>query len=188
MNFKKLSLGLTVAGLAFVTLTPKAQAFQFFYLNSSQSSTAGFFDFNFEFQADPGDTVLTNQSLVLRGFQQVQAASLTPPQANQAGVIYSDSTFDPTKTTFNNTSATFTTIGEIIAQRRPVRFQTFTVTAASVDNNIINPDFGGNQLPPTPVPEPLTILGSMAALGFASRCQKEFAKKQSTNSDNSEEA
>jgi hypothetical protein len=30
MNFKKLSLGLTVAGLAFVTLTPKAQAFQFF--------------------------------------------------------------------------------------------------------------------------------------------------------------
>ena len=28
MNFKKLSFGLTVAGLAFVTLTPKAQAFQ----------------------------------------------------------------------------------------------------------------------------------------------------------------
>ena len=183
MNFKKLSFGLTVAGLAFVTLTPKAQAFQFSYLNSSQSSTAGFFNFNFELQADPGDTVLTNQSLVISGFQQVQAASLTAPQANEAGVIYSDSTFDPTKTTFNSTSATFTTIGEIIAQRRPIRFQTFTVTAASVDNNIVNPDFGGNQLPGTPVPEPLTILGSMADLGFASRCQKEFAKKQSANSE-----
>jgi len=183
MNLKNFSLGLTLVGLGFVTLTPKAQAFQFSYLNSYSSSTAGLFDFNFEFQADPGDTVSTGQSLVISGFQQVKAASLTASQTNEAGVIYSDSTFDPTQTTFTNTSATFKTIGELNAQRRPVKFQTFTVTAASADNNIVNPDFGGNQLPGTPVPEPLTILGSMAALGFASRCQKEFAKKQSPNSE-----
>ena len=182
MNFQKLSLGLTIAGLTFVTLTPKAEAFQFFYLNQAANPGGGI-DFNFELQADPGNTVSANQSLVISGFQQVKGASLTGPQSNEAGVIYSDSTFDPTKTTFNNTSATFTTIGEIKAQLRPVRFQTFTVTAVSVDNNIVNPDFGGNPLDPTPVPEPLTILGSLAALGFASRCQKEFAKKQSANSE-----
>ena len=44
-------------------------------------------------------------------------------------------------------------------------------------------NFGGNTLDPTPVPEPLTILGTLAALGFGSRCQKEFAKKQSANSE-----
>jgi hypothetical protein len=183
MNFKKLSLGLTVAGLAFVALTPKAHAFQFFYLNSSQSSTAGFFDFNFEFQADPGDTILTDQSLVISGFDQVKSASLTDPQINEAGVIYSDSTFDPDKTSVHNTSVTFNTIGEVAAQRRAVRFQTFTVTAAGVPSGFVNPNFGGNPLAPTPVPEPLTILGSLAALGFGSRCQKEFAKKQSANSE-----
>jgi hypothetical protein len=183
MNFKKLSLGLTVAGLTFVTLTPKAQAFQFSYLSTSQSSTGGFFDFNFELQADPGDAVSTDQSLVISGFEQVIAASMTAPQTNTAGVIYSDSTFDPDKTTFNNTSVTFKTIGEVAAQRRPVKFQTFTITARDVPSGFVNPDFGGNPLDPTPVPEPLTILGSLAALGFGSRCQKEFAKKQSTNSE-----
>jgi hypothetical protein len=63
MNTKNFSLGLTLVGLGFVTLTPKAQAFQFSYLNSYSSSTAGLFDFNFEFQADPGDTVSTGQSV-----------------------------------------------------------------------------------------------------------------------------
>jgi len=182
MNFQKFSLGLILAGLGTVSLTPKAQAFQFSYLNQT-TNPGGDIDFNFEFQADPGDTISANQSLVISGFQQVKGASLTAPQTNEAGVIYSDSTFDPFQTTFNNTSATFTTVGEITAQRRAIKFQTFTVTAASVDSNIVNPDFGGNQLPGTPVPEPLTILGSMAALGFASRCQKEFAKKQSANSE-----
>jgi hypothetical protein len=33
------------------------------------------------------------------------------------------------------------------------------------------------------VPEPFTILGSLAALGFGAFGQKEYAKKQSQNSD-----
>jgi len=181
MNLKNLSLGLTLTGLAFVALTPKAQAFQFSYLNQVANPGGGF-DFNFELQSNPFDYIYSGENLTVKGFQGVREASLTAPQTNKTGVISADTVFDPDQVFWNKTTARFTT-SDFIYSSRPLSFQTFTITAASVDNNIVNANFGGQQLPPTPVPEPLTILGSMAALGFASRCQKEFAKKQSANSE-----
>jgi hypothetical protein len=181
MNLKNLSLGLTLTGLAFVTLTPKAQAFQFLYLNQT-ANLGGGFDFNFELQADPYEYIYSGETLTVRGFQGVRDASLTAPQMNQTGMISADAIFDPDQTLWNKTRAQFTTSGSIYSSRA-IRLQTFTITATSVDNNMVQANFGGQQLPSTPVPEPLTILGSMAALGFAARCQKEFAKKQSANSE-----
>ena len=182
MNLKNLSLGLTLTGLAFVTLTSKAHAFQFSYLNQVVNPGGGF-DFNFEFQVDAGDSVASGESLIIRGFQEIREASLTAPQTNQAGVVYGDSIFVPDQTLWNKTRAQFTTNSVLSSPNRAFRFQTFTITATSVDNNMVEANFGGQPLSPTPVPEPLTILGSLAALGFASRCQKEFAKKQSANSE-----
>jgi hypothetical protein len=42
MNLKKLSLGLALAGLGVVTLIPKAEAFQFRYLNQAPNPEGGF--------------------------------------------------------------------------------------------------------------------------------------------------
>ncbi len=185
MNLKKLSLGLALAGLGVVTLIPKAEAFQFRYLNQAPNPEGGF-DFNFELQSDSsgyyGDYIYSGETLTVRGFQGISNAALTAPQTNQSGMISADTIFDPDQTLWNKTRAEFTTDGSLYSNRS-FRLQTFTITATSVPLGFVNANFGGQPLSPTPVPEPLTILGSMAALGFASRCQKEFAKKQSTNSE-----
>ena len=182
INFKKISLGLLLAGLSTVSLTPKAQAFQFSYLNQAANPGGGI-DFNFEFQVDPGDTISSGQILSVRGFQQIRSAAMTDPQANQAGVVFADSIFDADQTLWNSSRVQFTSNSGLSSPNRAFRLQSFTVTATGVDNDEVNANFGGQPLSPTPVPEPLTILGSLAALGFGSRCQKEFAKKQSANSE-----
>lgn len=184
MNLKKLSLGLALAGLGVFTLISKAEAFQFRYLNQAPNPEGGF-DFNFELQSDSyGDYIYSGETLTVRGFQGISNAALTAPQTNQSGMISADTIFDRDQTLWNKTRAEFTTDGSFYPNpNRSFRLQTFTITATSVPSGFVNANFGGNSLDPTPVPEPLTILGSLAALGFASRCQKEFAKKQSTNSE-----
>ena len=187
MNLKKLSLGLVLAGIGVVTLIPKAEAFQFRYLNQAPNPEGGF-DFNFELKADSsyyyGNYIYSGETLTVRGFQGISNAALTAPQTNQSGMISADAIFDPDQTLWNKTRAEFTTDASFYPNpNRSFSLQTFTITAKSVPSGFVNANFGGNFLDPTPVPEPLTILGSLAALGFASRCQKEFAKKQSANSE-----
>ena len=184
MNLKKFSLGLALAGLGVVTLIPKAEAFQFRYLNQAPNPEGGF-DFNFELQSDSyGDYIYSGETLTVRGFQGISNAALTAPQTNQSGMISADTIFDPDQILWNKTRAEFTTDGSFYPNpNRSFSLQTFTITAKDVPSGFVSANFGWRSLDPTPVPEPLTILGSLAALGFASRCQKEFAKKQSTNSE-----
>ena len=187
MNLKKLSLGLALAGLGVVTLIPKAEAFQFRYLNQAPNPEGGF-DFNFELKADSSyyydNYIYSGETLTVRGFQGISNAALTAPQTNQSGMISADTIFDPDQTLWNKTRAEFTTDGSFYPNpNRSFSLQTFTITAKDVPSGFVSANFGWRSLDPTPVPEPLTILGSLAALGFASRCQKEFAKKQSTNSE-----
>ena len=187
MNLKKLSLGLALAGLGIFTLIPKAEAFQFRYLNQAPNPEGGF-DFNFELKADSSyyydNYIYSGETLTVRGFQGISNAALTAPQTNQSGMISADTIFDPDQTLWNKTRAEFTTDGSFYPNpNRSFSLQTFTITAKDVPSGFVSANFGWRSLDPTPVPEPLTILGSLAALGFASRCQKEFAKKQSTNSE-----
>jgi len=187
MNLKKLSLGLALAGLGVVTLIPKAEAFQFRYLNQAPNPEGGF-DFNFELKADSSyyydNYIYSGETLTVRGFQGISNAALTAPQTNQSGMISADTIFDPDQTLWNKTRAEFTTDGSFYPNpNRSFSLQTFTITAKDVPSGFVSANFGWRSLDPTPVPEPLTILGSLAALGFASRCQKEFAKKQSANSE-----
>ena len=187
MNLKKLSLGLALAGLGVVTLIPKAEAIQFRYLNQAPNPEGGF-DFNFELKADSSyyydNYIYSGETLTVRGFQGISNAALTAPQTNQSGMISADTIFDPDQTLWNKTRAEFTTDGSFYPNpNRSFSLQTFTITAKDVPSGFVSANFGWRSLDPTPVPEPLTILGSLAALGFASRCQKEFAKKQSTNSE-----
>jgi hypothetical protein len=187
MNLKKLSLGLALAGLGVITLIPKAEAFQFRYLNQAPNPEGGF-DFNFELKADSsyyyGNYIYSGETLTVRGFQGISNAALTAPQTNQPGMISADAIFDPDQTLWNKARAEFTTDASFYPnQNRSFSLQTFTITATSVPSGFVNANFGWRSFDPTPVPEPLTILGTLAALGFGSRCQKEFAKKQSTNSE-----
>ena len=148
----------------------------------------GGFDFNFELKADSSyyydNYIYSGETLTVRGFQGISNAALTAPQTNQSGMISADTIFDPDQILWNKTRAEFTTDGSFYPNpNRSFSLQTFTITAKDVPSGFVSANFGWRSLDPTPVPEPLTILGSLAALGFASRCQKEFAKKQSTNSE-----
>jgi hypothetical protein len=161
--------------------------FQFRYLNQAPNPEGGF-DFNFELKADYSyyydNYIYSGETLTVRGFQGISNAALTAPQTNQSGMISADTIFDPDQTLWNKTRAEFTTDGSFYPNpNRSFSLQTFTITAKDVPSGFVSANFGWRSLDPTPVPEPLTILGSLAALGFASRCQKEFAKKQSANSE-----
>jgi hypothetical protein len=86
---------------------------------------------------------------------------------------------------------TYTALSNVNQINGNVKYQTFVVTADAVPIGFVSGDYqlpnGSSLLPngpqPSPVPEPLTILGSLAALGFGAFGQKEYAKKQSQNSD-----
>jgi len=178
MNIKNLSLGLALTGLGIIGLSAKADAYSFNFLKQTGNN------YNFEFVTQgPADVIATGQQLTITGFTGVTGLATSPVTDNVAGVLPSSFGFNPTGIT--PTSATFTAAANVSLIPGNIRYQTFTVTAADVPTGIVNPSFPSinNPLNPTPVPEPLTILGSMAALGFASRCQKEFAKKQSANSE-----
>jgi hypothetical protein len=193
MNFKNLSLGLALTGLGVISLSMKADAYSFNYLGSS-SASGGNTNFDFEFGVNPGDTFSPSSTLAVAGFQGISGGStfgVTTPNPDPNGAtIPAPFFFQYSGSNATNDTAYFTIpTGFAGGSAGTLYFQTFRVTAASVPSSFVYPNFGGavpgqpGFLDPTPVPEPLTILGSMAALGFASRCQKEFAKKQSANSE-----
>jgi hypothetical protein len=86
---------------------------------------------------------------------------------------------------------TYTALSNLSQINGNVKYQTFVVTADAVPTGYVLGDYqlpNGSSLLPNgavqiPVPEPFTILGSLAALGFGAFGQKEYAKKQSQNSD-----
>jgi hypothetical protein len=190
MNLKDLSLGLVLTTLGVMGLSIKTDAYSFKYLGSSAAS-GGHTNFDFEFGVAPGETISPSSQLVVTGFKGISGGRVlditSPNSASNSATIPAPFFFN-----FNggtSTTALFSPIGSLNGSSGQLYFQTFQVTAVSVPTGFVQANFGGaipgqpGFLDPTPVPEPLTILGSLAALGFASRCQKEFAKKQSANSE-----
>lgn len=177
MTFKSLALGLALAGASVLGVNQTAQAYQFNFLGSSDAG-GGQTNFNFEFVTEgPSDVIATGQELIIDGFQGITSLETSPVTDNVAGVL--PSSFGFLTGGFTNTAATFIAQANVNLFQGNVRYQTFTVTAASVPTNIVQPFFPGpnNPLAPTPVPEPLTIMGSLAALGFGVYGKK-FGNKQ----------
>ena len=176
MDLKNLSFGLALTGLGIVGLTTQSQAYEFNFLGSSNDT------YNFEFVTNgANDIIQKDDVLSISGFTGISDIQLTRYIDDVAGVLPATDAF--TTTSYTSDTAIFTAVANLDNITRDVRYKTFSITAAGVPSGFVNPNFGGNPLNPTPVPEPLTVLGTLAALGFGSRCQKEFAKKQSANSE-----
>ncbi len=190
MNFKKLSLGLALTTLGIMGLSVEADAYSFKYVGSSAAS-GGNTNFNFEFGVAPGQAISPSSHLIVTGFEGISGGSvlgITTPNPDPDSVTIPAPFFFKSNGG-TSTTAFFSPTGLLNGSSGQLYFQTFQVTAASVPTGFVQANFGGAPpgqpgfMDPTPVPEPLTILGSLAALGFGSRCQKEFAKKQSANSE-----
>jgi len=176
MDLKNLSFGLALTGLGVLALTTQAQAYEFNFLGSNNDT------YNFELVTDgPSDIIQKDDQLSISGFADVSDIQLTTYIDDVPGVLLASDSFQTTSHTSN--TALFTATANFAGISRTIRYQTFSITAAGVPAGFVIPTFRGNLMDPTPVPEPLTILGSLAALGFGSRCQKEFAKKKPANSE-----
>jgi hypothetical protein len=190
MNLKNLSLGLVLTSLGVMGLSIEADAYSFNYIGSSPAS-GGNTNFDFEFGVAPGQSISPSSNLLVSGFEgisggRVLGTTIPNPDPNSVTI---PAPFFFQSNGGTSTIAFFSPTGSLNGSSGQLYFQTFQVTAASVPTGFVYANFGGAPpgqpgfLAPTPVPEPLTILGTLAALGFGSRCQKEFAKKQSANSE-----
>ncbi|MEB3190366.1 MAG: PEP-CTERM sorting domain-containing protein [Snowella sp.] len=177
MNFKSLAFGLALAGASVLGATQSAQAYQFNFLGTSDAG-GGLTNYDFEFVTEgPSDALAVGQQLLISGFEGVTGLATSPVTDNVAGVL--PSSFGFLTGGFTSTAATFVAQANVNLIPGNIRYQTFTVTAANTPGGIVTPFFPGptNPLNPTPVPEPLTIMGSLAALGFGVYGKK-FGNKQ----------
>ena len=185
MNLKNLSFGLALTGLGVLALTTQAQAYEFNFLGTSNGTSnlrSNNNTYHFELVTNgPTDIIEKDDQLSVSGFEGISNIELTTYIDNVPGVLLASDSFETTSHTSDN--SVFTATANFAGITRDIRYQTFSITAANVPSGFVNATFRGNSMGPTPVPEPLTILGSLAALGFGSRCQKEFAKKKSANSE-----
>ena len=198
INFKTVSLGLAVSGLGFFALATDAQAYSFDFLGSSASSgaNAGSIDWKFGFNSQGFDQSLGNDNkIVFGGFSGLKSAGFGPTMSSSTN----DTIVVPTSIVFQELinvdpaigEVTYTALSNLSQINGNVKYQTFVVTADAVPTGYVLGDYqlpNGSSLLPggpvqIPVPEPFTILGSLAALGFGAFGQKEYAKKQSQNSD-----
>jgi hypothetical protein len=177
MTFKSLALGLALAGASVLGVNQAAQAYQFNFKNFVDVG-GGLKDYNFEFVTQgPGDPIATGNQLIITGFEGVTGIRTSDVIDNVAGVL--PASFGFNAGFFNSTSATFDAQANVNLIPGNIRYQTFTVTAANTPGGQVQPYFPGINYPlnPTPVPEPLTIMGSLAALGFGAYGKK-FGNKQ----------
>ena len=198
INFKTVSLGLAVSSLGFFALATDAQAYSFDYLGSSPSSgaNAGSIDWKFGFNSQGFDQSLGNDNkIVFGGFSGLKSAGFGPTMSSSTN----DTIVVPTSIVFQEIinvdpsigEVTYTALSNLSQINGNVKYQTFVVTADAVPTGYVLGDYqlpNGSSLLPNgpvqiPVPEPFTILGSLAALGFGVFGQKEYAKKQSQNSN-----
>jgi len=180
MGLKHIYFGIALSGLGVVALTTQAQAYEFNFLGSNNDT------YNFELVTEgPNDIIEKDDELSISGFGDVSSIQLTTYIDDVPGVLLASDSFKTTS--YTSDTAVFTATANFSGISRNTRYQTFSITTTGttvgVPSGFVNATFRGNPLAPTPVPEPLTILGTLAALGFGSRCQKEFAKKQSANSE-----
>jgi hypothetical protein len=160
------------------------------------SPSGGSIDWKFGFNSEGFDQSLGNDSrIVFGGFSRLKSAGFGPTMSSSTN----DTIVVPTTLVFQSVvnvdpfigEVTYTALSNVNQINGNVKYQTFVVTADAVPIGFVSGDYqlpnGSSLLPngpqPSPVPEPLTILGSLAALGFGAFGQKEYAKKQSQNSD-----
>ena len=160
------------------------------------SPSGGSIDWKFGFNSEGFDQSLGNDSrIVFGGFSGLKSAGFGPTMSSSTN----DTIVVPTTLVFQTVvnvdpsigEVTYTALSNLNQINGNVKYQTFVVTADNVPTGSVIGDYqlpnGGSLLPngpqQSPVPEPLTILGSLAALGFGAFGQKEHAKKQSQNSD-----
>ncbi len=177
MTFKSLALGLALAGASVLGVNQAAQAYQFNFLNY-QDVGGGLKEYNFEFVTQgTQDPIALGNQLIIENFEGVTSIVTSPVVDNIAGVLPSSFGFEAGF--FNSTSATFDAKANVNLLAGQIRYQTFTVTAANTPGGFVQAYFPGINYPlnPTPVPEPLTIMGSLAALGFGAYGKK-FGNKQ----------
>jgi hypothetical protein len=198
INFKTVSLGLAVSSLGFFALATDAQAYSFDFLGASPSSgaNAGSIDWKFGFNSQGFDQSLGNDNrIVFGGFSGLKSAGFGPTMSSSTN----DTIVVPTSIVFQEIinvdlsigEVTYTALSNLSQINGNVKYETFVVTADAVPTGYVLGDYqlpNGSSLLPNgavqiPVPEPFTILGSLAALGFGAFGQKEYAKKQSQNSD-----
>jgi hypothetical protein len=184
MNLKHLSFSLTLTGLGIISLTTQAQAYEFNFIGSNNNT------YNFELVTEGSDDIIEeNDQLSISGFNEISEIKLTNYIDDVPGVLLASDSFKTSS--YTPDTAFFSATANFAGISRNTRYQTFSITTTGtptgtptgVPSGFVNAKFRGNFLAPTPVPEPLTILGSLAALGFGSRCQKEFAKKKSANAE-----
>lgn len=172
MNFKPLAIGLALAGASVLGLSQSAQAYQFNF-KSEVDLGGGLKDYNFEFVTEgPGDPIAIGNQLIITGFEGVTAIRTSDVIDNVAGVL--PASFGFGAGFFNSTSATFDAQANVNLIPGNIRYQTFTVTATNTPGGQVQAYFPGINYPlnPTPIPEPLTIMGSLAALGFGAYGKK----------------
>lgn len=182
LKLSALPLGLLAAGLT-LAAAPQAHAYQFNFLDEQQVGDT--FDWRFEFVSeDAADQVKSGDELRIEGFEGVSNASTTAPRS---GSNILDARDGFVATGFTNTSATYNVSPDVdVNFPTPLTYQTFTVRATSVPTGIVQAFYNGQPLDPTVVPEPLTIIGSLAALGFGAYGQRQFNRRSRAEAETAE--
>jgi hypothetical protein len=177
MNLKTFSTGLALSALGVLSLATQADAFSFNFLGSAAAG-GGQTTYQFGFTAAPGEVIAAGQGLTVGGFEGISSISLTDPVNNVASTLFSNSVFEIIGNGISNnaTTANFRTLADISNFTGFVRYETFTVTATDVPTGEVIADFGGTPLPPTAVPEPLTLLGALTAAGFGAAFKRRSLK------------
>ncbi len=155
-----------------------SQAYSLDFLNSSDAG-GGFTSFNFVFTVEPNEEVQPLDTLVIDGFENPIDALVNEPIDNpsfnpllaRAAILWDASGIIAGEPIFE-------TFGGFAGFKDAVAFQTLSVIAESVPNDLVVGDFQGTLLDPTPVPEPFTVVSSLAALGFGAFGQKKFVKQK----------
>jgi hypothetical protein len=176
MNLKTFCTGLALSGLGVLCLGTQADAYSFTFFGSTNAGS-GQTNYKFGFVTAANEVIKAGQSLVVSGFEDISSLSFADP-VNGAGTLYADSVFRIIGNGISNgdTTATFTTKSDISSSNGVIRYQSFVVTAMDVPTGQVNVIFDGNNLGAVAVPEPLTLLGAITAVGFGAAFKRRSLK------------
>jgi hypothetical protein len=179
MNLKTFCTGLALSGLGVLCLGTQADAYSFTFLGTTDAGN-GKTDYRFGFVTAANEVIKAGQSLIASGFEDISSLSFAEP-VNGAGTLYADSVFAIIGGGISNgnKSATFTTKSDISSSNGVIRYQSFVVTAMGVPTGQVDVTFDGNNIGAVAVPEPLTLLGAITAVGFGAAFKRRSLKSVS---------
>lgn len=179
MNLKTFCTGLALSVLGVLCLGTQADAYSFTFLGTTDAGN-GKTDYRFGFVTAANEVIKAGQSLIASGFEDISSLSFADP-VNGAGTLYADSVFAIIGGGISNgnKSATFTTKSDISSSNGVIRYQSFVVTAMGVPTGQVDVTFDGNNIGAVAVPEPLTLLGAITAVGFGAAFKRRSLKSVS---------